>query len=170
MARPLNLHLQQLAYLVEVADGATVRAAAERLRVSQPALSQGLKELERRLNVTLFEKVGRRLVLTQDGHEVALVARAILAQAVELARARAGLVADDDGHLGQGRCRCGLGDHRRDHGVGRQRDPVTLLRPAVVRHPLGGDGRERQRGCQREGDEYAWDSRILHQSPQVQRP
>ncbi len=80
----LNLHLQQLSYLREVARGPTFRAAALRLHVSQPALSQGLSELERRLGVILFERHGRRRRLTADGEEVAAFARSLLSQSEEL--------------------------------------------------------------------------------------
>src|SRR5215216_290231 len=46
---PLNVHLQQLAYLRAVAREGSISAAAEALHVSQPALSQALAELARRL-------------------------------------------------------------------------------------------------------------------------
>lgn len=58
--------------------------AAERLRVSQPALSQSLHELERRLGVPLFEKVGRTQRLTAAGEEVAAFARSTLARGEDL--------------------------------------------------------------------------------------
>lgn len=85
MASHLNLHLQQLAYLREVSRCPTLTAAAQRLHVSQPALSQSLAELERRLGVSLFERAGRQRRLTQEGREVADFARAVLASADELA-------------------------------------------------------------------------------------
>ena len=62
-----NLHFQQLRYLREVERSATLTEAAERLHVSQPALSQALAQLERRLGVSLFERDGRRRVLTTPG-------------------------------------------------------------------------------------------------------
>ncbi len=77
----LNVHLHQLAYLREaVRQGSLTRAAAA-LGVSQPALSQALAELERRLGVALFERVGRRRVLTAAGEEVDAFARRVLAEA-----------------------------------------------------------------------------------------
>lgn len=77
----LNVHLQQLSYLREVSRSRSWSAAAEKLHVSQPALSQALRELERRLNVALFEREGRRQRLTATGEEVVAFADAILAQA-----------------------------------------------------------------------------------------
>src|SRR5215217_3926073 len=67
---PLNVHLQQLAYLRAVAREGSISAAAEALHVSQPALSQALAELARRLNATLFERAGRGRRLTAAGDEV----------------------------------------------------------------------------------------------------
>lgn len=80
---PLNLHLQQLAYLREVERGPTWAAAARRLSVSQPALSQAMAELERRLGLTLFERAGRSRRLTDDGRTTAAFAREMLARAEE---------------------------------------------------------------------------------------
>jgi DNA-binding transcriptional LysR family regulator len=81
---PLNVHLQQLAYLRAVEAAPTWSEAARRLHVSQPALSQSLAELERRLGVALFERAGRRRVLTPEGEEAAAFARRVLAEAHDL--------------------------------------------------------------------------------------
>lgn len=81
----LNLHLQQLSYLREVARNPSWSAAAKELHISQPALSQALRELERRLEVTLFERSGRRQRLTATGEEVVAFADAILAQTEDFA-------------------------------------------------------------------------------------
>lgn len=82
---PLNLHLQHLAYLREVERGPTWAEAARRLNVSQPALSQAMAELERRLDLTLFERAGRTRRLTDDGRATALFAREMLVRAEEFA-------------------------------------------------------------------------------------
>jgi len=76
----LNLHLQQLVYLREVERAGTLTAAAARLHISQPALSQSLAELERRLGVRLFERSGRRRVLTDAGRETVRYAVDVLAR------------------------------------------------------------------------------------------
>ena len=82
----LNLHLHQLRYLATVAEVGTLTEAARQLAVSQPALSQSLTELERRLGVPLFERAGRRRVLTEAGREVARYAGEVLGRTGELAR------------------------------------------------------------------------------------
>ncbi|MFC1611344.1 LysR family transcriptional regulator [Myxococcota bacterium] len=86
MGAPLNIHMQHLAYLREVTRCPTFTEAAKRLHISQPALSQALAELERRLGVTLFEKAGRARQLTAEGEEVAAFARTILSQGEDFER------------------------------------------------------------------------------------
>jgi DNA-binding transcriptional LysR family regulator len=82
----LNLHLHQLAYLREVARQGSLHRAAEVLHVSQPALSQALAELERRLGVPLFERAGRGRRPTGAGEEVIRFAAEVLALAEALER------------------------------------------------------------------------------------
>lgn len=62
--------------------------AAERLNVTQSALSHQLREIEDRLRVPLFHRVNRRLLLTEGGRRLLDSARAVLA---ELERAEADL-------------------------------------------------------------------------------
>ncbi len=71
--------LQQLRYLVALADTVHFRRAAERCHVSQPTLSGQLKELERRLQGQLVERDRKaRVILTPLGREVVARARRIL--------------------------------------------------------------------------------------------
>lgn len=90
----LNLHLQHLRYLSVVARCATLSEAAGQLSVSQPALSQALDEIERRLELPLFERDGRRRRLNQDGEALASFASEVLGRAeafaAELDRRRVG--------------------------------------------------------------------------------
>ena len=64
----LNFH--HLRYFREVAHEGNLTRAAERLNVSQSALSIQIKQLEERLAHPLFERVGRRLELTEAGRIV----------------------------------------------------------------------------------------------------
>ena len=57
----LNYH--HLRYFREVAIEGNLSRAAQRLNVSQSALSMQIKNLEERLGQALFERVGRKLVL-----------------------------------------------------------------------------------------------------------
>jgi DNA-binding transcriptional LysR family regulator len=76
--------LRQLAYLREAVRLDSFTAAAASLGVSQPALSQSLAELERRIGVPLFEAAGRGRRLTDDGREVLAFAERVLADAAAL--------------------------------------------------------------------------------------
>lgn len=90
MERPT---LQQLQYLVAVADHAHFGRAAEACFVTQPALSMQVRELERRLAVQLVERAPRAVRLTSVGEEVVARARALLRDVDDLVQA-ASLEAD----------------------------------------------------------------------------
>lgn len=81
-----NLTVQQLEYLVAVADAPTWAAAAATVGVTPSALSQGMAELERRVGLSLFERDGRRRVLTAAAAPVLAHARDVVARTVDLAR------------------------------------------------------------------------------------
>ena len=81
-----NLTVQQLEYLVAVADAPTWAVAAAAVGVTPSAMSQGLAELERRVGVPLFERDGRRRVLTPGAAPVLGYARDVVARTVDLAR------------------------------------------------------------------------------------
>ncbi len=92
-----GLSFHQLAYLRELERAGTVTEAAERMHISQPALSQALSQLERRLGVPLFERRGRRRVLTPAGHQVAGFASEVLGRVAEL---QSRLQAEREGQAG----------------------------------------------------------------------
>ncbi|MBV8884141.1 MAG: LysR family transcriptional regulator [Chroococcidiopsidaceae cyanobacterium CP_BM_RX_35] len=59
--------MYQIRYFVAIVETGSFTKAAERLFVSQPSLSAGIKKLEQELGVILFERGGRRAVLTSAG-------------------------------------------------------------------------------------------------------
>jgi len=79
--------LQQLSYLVAVDDHRHFGKAAEACFVSQPALSAQIRELERRLGATLFERGNRKVLPTAVGVTVIERARGVLRDADELVAA-----------------------------------------------------------------------------------
>lgn len=92
----LNLHLLRVFHTV-AAEG-SFSAAARRLHLSQPAVSKGVSELERQLDIVLIERGGRGgskgLQLTEAGAALDAHARSIFAlehAAVEELRQRSGL-------------------------------------------------------------------------------
>lgn len=84
MADPVDIPLRQLEYLVAVADYPTWSAAASSLGVSASALSQGLSDLERRLGIQLFDRQGRRRILTELADPVLQHARTVQALSHDL--------------------------------------------------------------------------------------
>jgi DNA-binding transcriptional LysR family regulator len=64
------MDLRHLRTFVTVAELGTVSKAALRLRITQPALSRQIWDLEKELGLKLFERVGRRLVLSGDGEQL----------------------------------------------------------------------------------------------------
>ena len=77
----MDITLRQLEYFVAVAEHLSFRAAAEACFVTQPGLSIQLKELEGQLDVQLFERSRRRVLLTPEGETLLPLARSILTQA-----------------------------------------------------------------------------------------
>ncbi|RID87011.1 LysR family transcriptional regulator [Peribacillus asahii] len=61
------MELRQLRYFIEVAEREHVTSAAEHLHVAQSAISLQITKLEAELGVTLFERVGRNIKLTEIG-------------------------------------------------------------------------------------------------------
>jgi DNA-binding transcriptional LysR family regulator len=80
-----GLSLDQLYTFIEVVERGSFSAAADRLQLSQPAVSLQIRQLEKRLGVRLIERVGRRARPTPAGAELLVHARTI-AEAVSVAQ------------------------------------------------------------------------------------
>jgi LysR family hydrogen peroxide-inducible transcriptional activator len=76
--------LQQLRFLCALAERGHFGRAAESCAVTQSTLSGGIKELEARLGLTLFERSHRHVMLTPLGKEIASRAQRLLVDAEEL--------------------------------------------------------------------------------------
>lgn len=74
----IGISLRQLEVFVTIAATGTVRATAERLHVTQPAISMALAELERQLETPLFNRERGRLHLSPRGKELLPQAQEIL--------------------------------------------------------------------------------------------
>lgn len=80
--KQLNYH--HLQYFWSVVREGGVSAASRRLRVSQPTISSQIHALERQVGDKLFERVGRKLTLTETGRRVYRYANEIFALGREL--------------------------------------------------------------------------------------
>jgi DNA-binding transcriptional LysR family regulator len=75
------MDLRRLKAFAAVAEHGTVLRAAQVLHITQPALSRQIGALERELGFQLFERIGRRLLLTPRGEQFLHDSRSLLAQA-----------------------------------------------------------------------------------------
>ena len=78
------MEIHQLVYFVAVAETGGFSRAAERCNISQPSLSQQILKLERELGQSLFDRLGRKVILTEAGQNLLPRARAILAELQEI--------------------------------------------------------------------------------------
>src|SRR6516162_7621516 len=122
--RVMSMNLNHLAVFHAVAQTGSMTLGAVRLDISQPAVSKQVQDLERALGVHLFDRVGRRVHLSQAGEILADYARRLFALAHEAQRAMA-----DVRGVGRGRL-----------AIGASTTIGTYLLPGVVaefwrRHP-----------------------------------
>lgn len=75
-----NISLQQLRYIIEVAECGSINAASQQLYVSQPTLSTTIKDTEQELGISIFNRTNRGITLTNEGTEFIGYARQILQQ------------------------------------------------------------------------------------------
>ena len=76
-----NLNLDQLRSLIEVTERGSFTEAAKVLHLTQPAISQHVRELEVRCGLPLIERVGKRAMATPAGLELAMHGRRLIADA-----------------------------------------------------------------------------------------
>ena len=80
------MEIHQLTYFVAVAETGNFSRAAERCNVAQPSLSQQIQKLEQELGAPLFDRLRRRVVLTDAGRNLLPRATSILAELHDIKR------------------------------------------------------------------------------------
>ena len=70
--------LQQLKYVVCIAETGNITIAAEKLFIAQPSLTNSIKNLEEELGITIFNRNNRGVTLTEQGNIFLSYARTIL--------------------------------------------------------------------------------------------
>lgn len=73
--------LQQLKYVVTVAEKGTISDAAKALFISQPSLTNSIKELENEMQISIFHRTNKGIVVSSIGEEFLGYARQVLEQA-----------------------------------------------------------------------------------------
>ncbi|WDF81909.1 LysR family transcriptional regulator [Lacticaseibacillus pabuli] len=74
------MRIQQLQYLEKIAETGSINEAAKQLFISQPSLSQAMKELEKEFNIQLFYRSKLGITLTDAGREFINYSRGVLDQ------------------------------------------------------------------------------------------
>lgn len=72
--------LQQLRYIVAVAETGSITEAAKRLFLSQPSLTNSIHELEREMQITIFHRTNKGVSITNEGDVFLSYARQVLEQ------------------------------------------------------------------------------------------
>lgn len=70
--------IQQLNYAIAISEAGSFNKASEILYVSQPSLTESMKELEKEIGITIFLRSGRGVTLTSEGAEFILYARQVI--------------------------------------------------------------------------------------------
>jgi DNA-binding transcriptional LysR family regulator len=93
------MDLRRLRTFVTIAEQGSVSKAALHLHISQPGLSRQLQELQQELGLRLFDRIGRRLVLTTEGEQLLGSCRNLLGYADALGEQAHLLRSGDTGSL-----------------------------------------------------------------------
>lgn len=70
----------QLKYAITIANVSSMRRAADKLFISQPALSSSIRELEEELGIHIFERTSRGIIVTEEGKEFLEYAKQAVSQ------------------------------------------------------------------------------------------
>lgn len=112
------MEVAELQAFISVADSGSFSLAAQRMHLTQPAVSKRIAALEARLDTRLFDRIGRRTLLTEAGRALLPRARRILMEMEDSRRAIVNLSGAITGRLSVGT----------SHHIGLHRLPAVLRR------------------------------------------
>ncbi len=72
--------LQQLKYIITVAETGTITEAANRLYITQPSLTNAIHELEKEMHIVIFNRTNKGITLSREGEDFLGYARQVLEQ------------------------------------------------------------------------------------------
>jgi DNA-binding transcriptional LysR family regulator len=139
------LELHELNVFVQAAEALSFTAAAERLHISQPAVSMQISNLEKRLNTVLFDRSGRNIRRTEAAEVLLPLAREILNYSAKVEETMTALHGVLMGHLYIA-CSTSAGKYVLPHFIARFREKypdvrvtVNIVKPEVaVEHVCDG--------------------------------
>ncbi len=73
--------LQQLKYIITIAECGSITSAAQKLLIAQPSLSKSVSELEKEMGITIFFRNNRGVYLSEEGSKFLSYARQVVEQA-----------------------------------------------------------------------------------------
>lgn len=123
-----SLNFNHLYYFWVVAKEGSIANACQRLKLAQPTISAQIRALEKALNEDLFDRSGRKLVLTETGRMIAGYAEEMFSLSKDMLTTLRG------GNTGDGvsRFTIGVADVLPKMIVHKLLEPVQHLRPTVV--------------------------------------
>lgn len=74
------MRIQQLEYVIKIAETGSMNEAAKRLFITQPSLSNAIRDLEKEMGIEIFHRHSKGITLTKDGMEFLSYARQIIEQ------------------------------------------------------------------------------------------
>ncbi|WP_159549150.1 LysR family transcriptional regulator [Streptococcus halichoeri] len=74
------MRLQQLRYIIKIVESGSINVAAKQLFITQPSLSNAVKDLENEMGIQIFNRHPKGITLTKDGMEFLSYARQVIEQ------------------------------------------------------------------------------------------
>ena len=74
------MRIQQLHYIIKIVETGSMNEAAKQLFITQPSLSNAVRDLEREMGIDIFNRNPKGITLTKDGVEFLSYARQVVEQ------------------------------------------------------------------------------------------